>query len=251
MANPFSTPQNERSFSALIDAVIMETGRSANILTIVQRANLVIRECQALGLFARDRIEVQAVTDASPYILQRPPYWRSIEAARYMTTCTWVKLKKPGSPQNDYLYYFYAADDYYVFVGNILGETLSYTAYFWSRPFMYYARLAVSDAPLPGGPYSIRKAYFDIETMKWQYLNGTNDGYVDTTGDPDTDAAYKATASHWLLEDWWELIMEGTKAKVFALGDDGDRGKIAYATYKQIQETLRLTIANEAEYASL
>ena len=245
-AKPFQTAQNERSFSGLIDDVVLSSGRAQNLRSIVQYANLTIRECQAFGLFARDRIEEQVMATASPHIWNRPAYFRSVGAVRYGNG-GYPRLKLPGRQQINVPEYFYAADDYYVFNGVSAGETISFLNYYWAKPLLYQKALGVNDGAFPGAPYSVRSAYFDILQDKWQYLNADGDGYVDTTGDADTDAARQKNSSHWFLENWYDMIADGTKAKVFARFDDTDKSNRAYAQYKASQNLLRNTQGFESE----
>lgn len=249
VGRPFVTPANERSFSGLCDQVALETGRPGNLLTIISKARMTLRECQTLGLFPRDRVEEQFTTDATPYIWTRPSYFRSVGAAKYMTACVYPKLLLPGKSQTEFDYYFYASDDYYVFVNAMLGETLSLLNYYWVKPLLYFSRLGTDTATYPGGPYALRKAYYDLLLDKWQYLNGTNDAYVDTTGNVDTDTLYRKNSSHWLVEDWYDMIVDGTKAKIFALYSD-ERAPITYGSYKQSQILIQNTVSIEGEAAT-
>lgn len=249
MANPFLNPQNEKSFSAIVDGVVLETGRPDNFLTALQFVNLTIRECQSMGLFPQDRIEDQIVVDAIPFIWTRPPYFRSLGAVKYGCG-VYPKFRVPGSSQQDECYYYYAADDYFVFTGVTVGDKLNLMMYMHSKPLMYYSRLGVDTTAFFGGPYATRLAYFDIATDLWMYLNGTSDGYVATTGDVNVDAARRKLSGNWLTKDWTDLISNGAKAKVFAQFGDTDRANRAYAAYKTTQKLLSVTGGFEAEFAA-
>lgn len=249
MANPFQNPQNERSFSAIVDGVVLETGRPDNFLTALQFTNLTIRECQSLGLFAQDRIEDQVIVAAIPCVWTRPPYFRSLGAVKY--SCgVYPKLKLPGSQQADECYYYYAADDYFVFNGVTIGEKINLMMYMHSKPLMYYSRLGQDTSAFFGGPYPKRLAYFDIETDLWMYLNGTSDGYLTTLGDTVVEAARRKLSSNWLTKDWMDLISNGAKAKVFAQFGDTDRANRAFAAYKSTQKLLAMTVGFEAEFSA-
>lgn len=248
MVNPFLTPQNERSFSAVIDAVVFETGRTANFLSVLGYANSTLRECQAMGLFAKDRVESIVYADAVPFTYTRPPYFRSLGAVKYGCG-VYPKLKLPGQAQQNETWFFYAADDYYVFSGASLGEQVKLLSYFWFKPLMYYARLGVDSAGIQAGPYSTRLAYFDLSTDTWKYL--VEGAYIGTTGNVDTDQAYRKASSNWMLDEWRDLITNGTKAKVFAAFGDTDRAQRAFALYKQEQAQFRLAIGLEAEAGAM
>jgi len=253
MASPFKTPPNERSFSGLIDDVILQTGRAASLAAIVSHANMTIRECQAFGLFARDLVEESYLVDAMPFIWARTPQLRKIRTVKYVNN-TMVSTDKnifpkfllPGKIQNGEDNYFYAAEDYYVFKGCDVGATLALACYYYARPLMYYARLGVSSDKYPSGPYSTRLAYFDLEANVWLYLNATNDAYDFTSGDADEDARRRKLVSHWLLEDWYEMIASGTRAKMFA-GSGDARSTTEYAAYKAAQTLFRTSNGLEAE----
>lgn len=243
----FTTPPNERSFSGLVDAVALETGRLPNLLSIIQYANETIRECQTLGLFARDRVEETIVTDAQPFSWSRPMFFRSVGAAKYMTQCAWPRLKIPGRQLENEQWYFYAASGYYVFVGVMTGETIAMANYYWQKPLLYSGRLGTDTSKYAGGPYSDRKAYYDLELSKWQYLDADDDEYVDTTGDTVEDELRQANAANWLVLEWYDCILEGTKAKLFGRFDDQTRANTSYATYKYQQKLLQATAGFEAE----
>lgn len=249
MGNPFQNPQNEKSFSAIVDGVVLETGRPDNFLTALQYVNFTIRECQSLGLFPQDRVESIAIVDAVPFIWTRPAYFRSLGAVKYGCG-VYPKFRIPGSSQLDECYYYYAADDYFVFNGVTVGEKLSLLSYMHSKPLMYYGRLGVDTSAFFGGPYKVRLAYFDIETDLWMYLNGTLDDYVTTTGDLTVDETRRKLSGNWLTKDWTDLISNGAKAKVFAQFGDTDRANRAFAAYKATQKLLSVTVGFEAEYAA-
>jgi hypothetical protein len=235
ITNPFFTPQSERSFSGLVDAVVVETGRIQNLTTVIGYVNLVIRECQALGLFARDARESSVASDAEPFVWTRPNYFRSLAAVQYGNGI-YPKFRVPGK-QGDDCAYFYAADDYFVFNGISIGDTLRLLSYSWAKPLLYYARLGVTSSVFQGGPYTVRKAYWDVEQEKWLYLNGGGTAYVATINDDDEEELRRRNASHWLIQDWYETIANGAKSKVYAqFGDQEKAGRsfVAYQANKKI-----------------
>lgn len=254
MANPFQTPPNEQSFSSLIDDAVLATGKPGSLISVIQQANLTIRECQGLGLFARDMVEDTLTVDVTPFTWNRPPFFRKLRTANYSKTSNgidgcytrWPKFLMPGKIQNNERDYFYAADNYFVFNGVCLGELVNTATYYWSAPLQYFGLLGQNTVQYPGGPYNTRLAYFDLDTMIWMYLNAAGNGYVTTTGNPVTDASYQALSTNWLISDWRQLILSGTKAKVF--GSSGDsRAAIEYSLYKQTQAELRITSGLEAD----
>jgi hypothetical protein len=246
----FNTPANERSFSALVDQVIMESGKTEAIRSVASYANLTIKECQALGLFSADLREVEEVATANPHIYVKSRYFRSVRSVRYMSSGVYPKAKLPGRAQESRQYYFYAVDDSYVFRGPIVGETIAMATYLWATPLVYYSHLGQDTNDFPGGPYTDRPAYYDLSELQWMYLNDDGDAYVSTLGDETEELLRRTTAENWLISDWWDLILEGTKAKLFKQGGD-ERSALSFALYKQSQKTLALTAGFEAEVGAL
>jgi hypothetical protein len=248
MVQPFQTPPNEQSFSGLIDAAILATGKPNQLIAAVQFANLVVRECQALGLFARDLIEDGfSVTDGSQTVsLNRPPLFRSLRTVKYTNANIYPELALPGKKQKNKTHYYYGVDNYFVFAGAPTGETIAYAMYYWQKPLGYYAQLGVNTSIFPGGPYTTRPAYYDLNEGIWKYLNSDEDAYVDTTGDPDEDIARQLLTGNWLTQDWYDLILSGTKTKIWNSAGD-PRGNTEYSNYKQLQKTMQFSTAYEGE----
>lgn len=246
----FQTPDNERSFSSLVDQVIIETGQTAALRAVVQAANLTIRECQAVGLFAPDLLEEQVVTIAQPHIYFVLPNLRRLRTAYYVTAAVYPKLILPGrkmkldSMQEDY--YFYRAQNYYAFMGAAVGETINIANYYWAQRLVYYARVGAPSNSYPGAPYSLRPAYWDDVQQAWLYLQANNVDYALTTTDLDGGIARQNAAMNWILFEWFDMISDGTKAKIFNLKGDA-RATASYAQYKANQETLRRSKSFEAE----
>jgi hypothetical protein len=249
---PFKTPQNERSFSALVDRVILETGRQSALLSVIQYVNLSVRECQTLGLFSRDLLEEQVTATANPHIYTRPRNYRSLRAVRYDTLDYYPKMRRPGRAVQNASAFYYAADDYYAFHGVQEGEVITMANYYWAKPLQYFGRLGTITTGYPGGPYDNRLAYYDISTDKWQYLNDTSTAYVDEgviADGEDEEETRRLNATNWLVDDWWDMILAGAKAKLFKDFKD-ERATAAYAFYSQMQDMMRNTVGIEAEATS-
>lgn len=247
MAQAFRTPINEKSFSGLIDAAVLVTGKPGSLISITQFANAVIRECQALGLFAQDMTEDTLVVpdgQSTTYTWNRPSFFRSLRTVKFQNANVFPKFIQPGRKQLDEEFFYYAADNYFVFSGAKAGENINYALYKWSTPLAYYAQNGVVTTAFPGGPYDVRPAYFDIAEDKWQYWTGT--AYADTTGVPATDAAYELLSMNWLVDQWYDLILAGTKAKMFTSGGD-PRAPAAFSDYKNMQKLLQNTSSYESE----
>ena len=252
MANPFQTPTNEKSFSGLIDAVVLATGKPQSLVSITQYANAVLRECQSLGLFAQDLIEdsipvPQSTTNSVTW--DRPPLFRSLRTVKYMNCKSFPELALPGRKQKDLTEYFYASDSYFVFVGvnnSQMADTIAIATYYWFTPLRYFNRLDVQSGVFPGGPYTTRPAYYDVDQAKWLYLNADGTEYVDTLGDATVEAARQRQAMNWMVDQWYDLILSGTKSRVFSAAGD-PRATVEYSIYKQQQKILQNTASYEGE----
>jgi len=247
---PFLTPANERSFSGLVDRAILETGKQFALLSAIQYANLTIRECQKLGLFAQDLIEDELETDAVPFIWTRPANFRSIRSVKYTLQNVWPKLRLPGKVQHEKLHYFYGADDYFAFAGLIEGEPIAIAVYYYRKPLLYYGMLGTVTTGFQGGPYSIRPAYYDVEAEEWMYLNVGQTAYVDDLADDDEELLRRTNAMNWLLTDWWDVVLEGVKAKIFKQYND-PRASLSYSLYKEGQRMLQNLAGFEAEVSAM
>jgi hypothetical protein len=256
MAGIFQTPPNEQSFSSLIDDAILATGRPNALISAIQHANLCVRECQGLSLFAQDLVEDQlSVGSTVPYIWNRPAFFRKLRTAEYgyndptsghLRNKRYPKFLLPGKIQKEHCDYFYAASNYFVFSGVHTGDVINTATYYWSIPLAYYALAGAATELFPGGPYSTRLAYFDTILMQWMYLQVDGTTYAATTGDPAVDEQYRNLSANWLSSDWRALILSGTKAKIWnSVGDA--RGNVEYSLYKQVQQELRISSGYEAE----
>lgn len=252
MAGPFQTPQNERSFSGLIDQVLLDTGRPASLLSAIQYANATIRECHALGLFHSDLLEsYRPVIDASPFVFTKPTVdtrkFRKIRTMQFASSLIYPQLKLPGRQLADFDEYYYAADDYFVVVGGIIGEYLNTAIYFWPKSFIYYPRLGATNVPnYPGTNYTYRPAYHDTELDSWMYLLADQSGYASTISDPTVEATRRLNATNWLQTEWYELVQEGTKNKIFNLFGD-PRASSTFSLYKSMQKDLVTSVMFESE----
>lgn len=248
MANPFQTPTNERSFSGLIDAAILATGRPQQLIAAVGFANMVVKECTALGLFARDMVEdgLAVVDGTAPVTMARPAYFRSLRTVKYVNKKVWPKLALPGRKQRDLSDFYYAVDNYFVFSGAGTGETIAMATYYWQKPLGYFGQLGVNTAIFPGGPYDTRPAFYDQDADIWMYLSADGTEYVTTTGDPNVDIARQKLSSNWMTLDWYDLVLSGTKSKMWTSAGDA-RGSTEYSVYKQFQKILQSSSAYESE----
>lgn len=220
-------------FSELIDEAVTATGRLDKRAQIIGHANATIRECQTLigkasVIFARDLIEDTVDTDgeSDSYTWTFPR--TGVEALRIMRTVyypnqdIYVENKPPGRIQQGLDHYYYGGPTYYVFKG--VGEETSVNiGYYRYLPTLtYYADGA-------------RPAVFDLTTQEWSYL--VNGVYVSTTGTDAGDEAAQALVSNWLLDHWYQMVLEGTLAKIMLILDD-PRGPKHYSLYNALQKAL-------------
>lgn len=247
MPGPFQTPQNERSFSALIDQVILDTGRPAALLSAIGYGNATLRQCHALGLFYRDLKEDQILATAQPMIWERPAGLRKLRTVQYDTCKVYPKLLLPGRQQQCERHYYYSVDTYYVFAGVQLQENINIAKWQWAPSFSYYTRLGdTTTAQLVGSSYTTRPAYYDKEELQWYYLNTNGTAYVTTLGDPDEEERRRNLTLDWLLQDYWEVILEGTSNKVFNKFGDARAGG-TFSQYTAMQKDIKDNEAFESE----
>lgn len=251
--HPFQTPQNERSFSGLVDQVVLETGKTQALRSVVQYANLSIRECQALVTSERDLVEDQITADADDVFLwDRPVRFRTMRAVKYLTSSEYPKFLRPGRQVEHCPYFYYATGESFAFKGVIDGELIDVAYYTWHKPLQYFGRLNVDTSAYPFAPtggYSIRPAYYDPLVETWYYYDTSdpdNPTYSTDLGDDDVEETARVNSFMWILEDFYDMILEGTKAKVFKQFND-DRFSASFATYKHSQEVFRRTVGFEAE----
>lgn len=213
------------TFSALIDEVKLRSQRRDRESDIVSYARSTIRECQVLAYFEQDLVELSVTTTAAPHSWSRPTRLRTILAAKPQAKYTrhgeamYFKNRPPGSKVRAVPYYLYLSGDTYVLTGDEFesGIVVDIAYFAYSRKFVYYAT-------------GSRPATFDPETETWTYLAAY-----------DTDDTTRETArelvTNWILTHWYDLILEGTLAKIFkAVGDE--RSRTAFSLYKQMQKDL-------------
>ena len=214
------------TFSALVDEAITRSNRRDRNSDIVSYARSTIRECQVLAFFEQDLVEDSLTVDVLPFQWTRPLNLRAILAAKPQVTFTrrdkrmWFKQRVPGQIVRDEPYYLYLSGDTFVFTGNELatGDIIDIAYFTYARKFVYYETAS-------------RPATFDPETETWTYLAAYD---IDDT----TRANAQALVTNWLLQHWYDLILEGTLAKIFkTVGDE--RSKMAFSLYKAMQNDLK------------
>jgi len=225
------------TFSAVVDDVVGLTGRvdAAMRSRIAQYARQTIRECQgAKGLKAADDlVEDSLVADASPYIWPKPQYFREVHTLEYPAILDSRSLpykpahRQPGQSHTDVEYYYYISGDSLILSGISVGTAVNIAYFVWSNTFAYVQ--AEAD----------RVARFDLTTNTWTYKTAT------TAQD---QAAARALVSNWILFNWYDMILEGTCAKIWkALADQ--RSVSSFALYKSLQNDF-VTAKSADSYSS-
>lgn len=215
----------ERTFSAVVDAVVARALRRDRRADAISYARQTMRECQVLALFAQDLVEDRLTTTADPHIWTMPQEFRMLLSAKYpvqdeLYEETYPKFRAPGKGQQDEDYYYYRAANYHVFAGLDIGAYIDVAYYTYFTPIIYYEE-------------AVRPARFNLETQAWEYLTAVTDAEKEIA---------QALSTNWLLFNWFDLIVEGTLAKLYkTVGDQ--RQAVTYSLYKSYQKDL---LAGEA-----
>ena len=231
------------TFSAAVDDCVGRSGRIDRKADIMSYLRLTLRETQVLAYFFRDLVEdeITGVT-SDPYTWPIPNYFRIMEAVQYpylLDSRGNVIFAKPltvNKRMQEEDYYYYGSGNSIVFVGHGLQSGVSVTinvAYFtYFAPLAYFS--TTDNRPA--------RYLIDDETGAegWEYT----DAY---SGSDALNEAAQALVTNWLLERWYQVMVEGALAKLYkTVGDD--RQTSTYALYKQLQTTIlsseqRLAIA--------
>lgn len=216
--------EESQTFSALIDTVVQRSGRKDRLPSIIGYARTTIRECLVLDFFDQSLIELQVTVDAVPFIWERPANLRSILAIRTphydrRNKRIFMSERKPGMTVADGEHYFYLSGNSYAMANLDVGDVLDIAYYEYSKPLVYAANVA--DRP----------ARFDLETEAWVYHQA-----YDASNETRENARDRVT--NWLLTFWFELITEGTQAKLYKLVGDDLRMRTSFALYKGGQKDL-------------
>jgi len=216
------------TFTAAIDTVIARSGRPDRRADIISHARLTMRECQVLAWFERDLIEDQLAATADPFIWEFPQTFRQMRTVQYpglfdpQGSPVYPEKINPGRKQRLERYYWYpTGGDSLVFYGHggsasgAANINIAYWAYF--NPLKYYAS------------GETKPANYTIEDLAWTYPGGA-------TTDAEKEAA-RAKVTNWLLFDWFDIVIEGTLAKLYKMNDD-PRAASTFGLYKSLQKDL-------------
>lgn len=213
------------TFSALVDEARMRSGRTDRSSDIISYARSTMRECTVLSRFSQNTVEGTYTVTTIPFIQERPDNFRMWEALQYpyfdrqKGFPIFAKEKRPGFAQNtNDVYWFYRAGDSFVFNGLAVGDIITFAYQSYLPRLAYYS--VIADRP----------ATYDLETELWSY-------HVDYTGNDTLNQQGEDKVTNWLLFNWYDLVLEGTLAKLYkTVGDE--RQRASFALYKQQQKDL-------------
>lgn len=222
-------------FSELIDSAIQRSGRGERINDIVAYANQTVRECQSAHFFFRDLTEDQITgPTSSPVIWNIPQYFRKMRTVKYESLGyepIYPDYRAPGQNQQTQSpagNFYYAAGSYFVFSGVVVNsassssiqvtQNINIAYYSWLPRLKYYAS-------------GSRPAIYDEPSNTWTYLQ--NGAYVSDLGDIDANSTAQNQVTNWLILTYWDVILEGTLAKLFKTVND-QRAISTFALFKQL-----------------
>lgn len=219
--------EESATMSSAVDTVVSRCGMPNLRNDIVGFLRLTIRECEGLRYFRKSWVEDQLTPDADPYTWTHPSRVRAVEMVQFPHIFS--PTGRPIDPVQVlpnrakwHQYYYYTAESYTIFGGHFNGAVVLPSAvidvgyYQWVRPLPYYE--AVADRP----------ARFDLVDEEWEY----HDDYSATE---ELQTTARELVQHWLLRDWFELMIQGAISKVFHTYGD-PRAAASYAAYKQAQD---------------
>lgn len=212
-----------RTYSELVDELVVTTGRGDKIANVKSYVNQCIRDSQSLAYFFKDLTEDSITMDGSdPFLWDPLPVdFRVVKAVNFPTYGP-VSNLPPGRIQADQDAYYYLATNYGVFKGASQEDTVSVAYYSYLPRLSYY----VSGA---------RPAYYDNELDTWYYLD--NGVYVTALATTALETAAKNKVTNWLLFTWYDLIRDGAMSKLYYVLDD-PRGPKHLGLYKSSQGSL-------------
>lgn len=217
-----------QTFSALVDRVVADSHRINLRDTIIGYVNVTVRECQVMAYFERDFVEDQIVGTNDPHIFTRPDALRLMRTAYYPGWDVYPRYIMPGLAQQGEQFFYYGGPTYYVFKGHEAGQNIDIGYYMYQNRLVYFEDLT-SDLGRP--------AKYDADTAAWTYWDTGTQQFVSTLGTTALNEAAEAKVTNWLLFHWYDVIVEGTLAKIFKLIDD-PRAKQAFALYKSFQKDI-------------
>jgi hypothetical protein len=220
-------PLYTRTFSDVVDEVVTQSGRLDRRTAIIQYVNQTVREVELSKFFAKNLVELSLTTTAEPHIWSFPANFRRLQAVKYPQALEqWPKFRTPGPAQRDLEYYYYSAGRYFMFEGLGIGDPIALAYHQFSNILGYYAATG-----------NVRPARWEEEGQDWSYLSSGS--YVSTLGSTALDEAAQALVTNWVIYDHFQMVVEGTLAKLFKSIKDLERSSLSYSLYKTLWDAMK------------
>jgi len=222
------------TFSAAVDDTLFRSGRNDRFADAVSFVRMSIRELQTVKgyLFDNDIVEDVIFATAEPFVftpdLQLQKIWRTMRSVQYPALFApngdpiFADYVGIGKRQNQKLYFYYKSGISFVFSGHggdLTGNTAINIAFYTYSPILtYFSNVAE------------RPATYSLEDNDWSYLTAT------TT---EEEEAARLLVTNWILEKWYDAVVEGALAKLFKTVDD-QRARSSFALYSSYKTTLQM-----------
>ena len=223
------------TFSAAVDDVVGRSGRPDRISDAISYVRFSIRELQTVEgyLFDSDIVEDVITATTEPFVftpdLQLQKIWRTMRSVQYPTIFApngdpiFADYVGIGRKQNQKDHFFYKSGTSFVFsghgginVGSSINVPINIAFYTYSPILVYFKTVAE------------RPATYSIEDNAWSYLTATT---------PDEEEAARLQVTNWVLERWYDAVVEGGLAKLYKTVDD-TRAKSSFALYSVYKKIL-------------
>lgn len=230
-------PTEINTFSAAIDVCLTRSGRPDLVNDLLSHVRTSMRESQVRPgdrqiFFAKDLTETELTNiSVEPHTWEPPTGFRVMRAVKYpdqidpQNNQIFVDFVEPGKRQLEFKRYHYFAGSSFIFVGtnaaatNIIKIGIAYYSYFSILNYF-------SDVTKRPARYLIN----DDGTEGWTY-------HADYDIDDTTRTTARNLVTNWMLQNWFDMVVEGALAKAFKIKDD-DRASSTFALYKQLQRDL-------------
>lgn len=220
-------------FSELVDICVGRAGRPEKEADVIAFAAQTIRELESKNHLKKNLEEDTLNTTSHPYIWARPNRMQKLRTAKYSSNGKYARFAQPGAILENLTYYFYMTTTSIIFNGHDTIDTIDVAYYQFRKKLQYYSLGA-------------REAVYDFEDETWSFpLQVAERAALVAAGGTDADlaaldathsaaqAGHIANASNWILFDWYELVQEGTLAKLFKLIDDEKRAATHFSFYQR------------------
>lgn len=200
-------------FSEAVDVAVARSHRTVQLSQIADFVNQTIRQLQAPNLYEKNLEEDQITATATPFIWTKPKRLQRLRTARY-SNGVYPKFILPGIPQRDESDLFYSASTYFAFKNVDINSDIDIAYYQFQLRLQYFA---VVDRP----------AVFNFFDETWAY---------DTASTDEQKAAAEALVSNWILENWYDLVIEGAMAKIYKLNANTERAATHFSAFERMRK---------------